>query len=79
MGLGGALYRRDKDGGPWVPPWWFSFILLPVLTIATFYMRQAPGAVVGYVGFYYVLILPIFVFGRRRWQKKQKGHPKVPL
>ncbi len=28
MGFGGALYRRDKDGGPWVPPWWFSFVLL---------------------------------------------------
>ena len=41
MVFGGALYKRDKDGGPWVPPWWCSFLLLPLLTTASFYAMQA--------------------------------------
>lgn len=43
MGFGGAFYRRDSDGRPWVPPWWFSFVILPLLVIATFYVSQVTG------------------------------------
>lgn len=43
MGFGGALYRTDKNGKPWIPPWWFSFLVLPLLVIASFYTSQVTG------------------------------------
>lgn len=43
MGFGEALYKRQKDGGPWVPPWWFSFIVLPLMVVAEFYVSQRTG------------------------------------
>ncbi|KXI18454.1 hypothetical protein HMPREF3227_01033 [Corynebacterium sp. CMW7794] len=96
MGFGGAFYRRDSDGRPWVPPWWFSFVILPLLVIATFYVSQVTGwggvassngegvpwsevtsdgvilYVVGFMAFYFVLVLPIFVVRRHLWDKKQQ-------
>lgn len=96
MGFGGALYRTDKDGRPWVPPWWFSFVVLPLMVIASFYVSQVTGwrgvasssvegvpwsevtsegvllYVAQYLGFYLVLVLPIFLVRRYLWEKRQK-------
>ncbi len=43
MGFGGALHRSDKSGRPWVPPWWFSLLVLPLMVIASFYTSQLTG------------------------------------
>ena len=43
MGFGGALHRTNKHGKPWMPPWWFSFVVLPLLVIASFYTSQLTG------------------------------------
>lgn len=43
MGFGGALQRTSKDGEPWVPPAWFSFIVLPAMVVASFYISQVTG------------------------------------
>ncbi len=43
MGFGGALQRTSKDGRPWVPPAWFSFIVLPAMVVASFYISQVTG------------------------------------
>lgn len=95
MGFGGALYRRDNVGRPWAPPWWFSFVVLPIMVIASFYISQVTGwrgvasssaeavswsevssegiflYVLLYLGFYFVLVLPIFLVRRHLWEKKQ--------
>lgn len=96
MGFGGALGRTQKDGKPWIPPWWFSFVLLPLMVIVEFYVSQVTGwrgvsssnvegvswsevssdgivlHVVGYMAFYFVLVLPIFLVRRYLWEKRQK-------
>ena len=96
MGFGGALRRTQKDGKPWIPPWWFSFVILPLMVIAEFYVSQVTGwrgvsssnvegvswsevssdgivlHVVGYMAFYFVLVLPIFLVRRYLWEKRQK-------
>lgn len=36
MGFGGALAAREENGAPWVPPWWQSFVILPVAVIAMY-------------------------------------------
>lgn len=95
MGFGGALYRRNNVGRPWAPPWWFSFVVLPIMVIASFYISQVTGwrgvassnaeavswsevssegiflYVLLYLGFYFVLVLPIFLVRRHLWEKKQ--------
>lgn len=43
MGFGGALFRTAEDGKPWIPPWWFSFVVLPLMVIASFYISQVTG------------------------------------
>lgn len=43
MGFGGALAKKDKDGAPWVPPWWLNYIVTPLLTVAAFYTSQVDG------------------------------------
>lgn len=95
MGFGGALHRTEKDGRPWVPPWWFSLVVLPLMVVASFYISQVTGwrgvasssvegvpwsevnsegiflYVVQYLGFYYVLVLPIFLVRRYLWAKRE--------
>lgn len=36
MGFGGALAAREKNGAPWVPPWWQSFVIVPLAIIAMY-------------------------------------------
>ena len=36
MGFGGALAARDENGAPWVPPWWQSFVIVPLAVIAMY-------------------------------------------
>ena len=97
MGFGGALAKRDKDGAPWVPPWWNNFIVVPLLTISSFYLSQVDGwrgvaspraekipwsevtsdGIVGYVGgflaFYFIFVLPIFVIRKHQWKRRHAG------
>ena len=96
MGFGGALRKTQKNGKPWIPPWWFSFIVLPLMVIAGFYVSQVTGwrgvssssvegvpwsevssdgiflHVVGYMTFYFVLVLPIFLIRRYLWEKQRR-------
>ena len=34
--FGGALAAREKNGAPWVPPWWQSFVIVPLAVIAMY-------------------------------------------
>lgn len=43
MGFGGALQRTSKNGRAWVPRAWFSFIALPAMVVASFYISQVNG------------------------------------
>ena len=81
MGFGGALAAREENGAPWVPPWWQSFVIVPLAVIAmyvVFPVSEGSGTwlsnvfipVVWTLGVYYVFILPIFHFRRYRWNKK---------
>ena len=81
MGFGGALAALEEKGAPWVPPWWQSFVIVPLAVIAmyvVFPVNDGSGTwlsnmlipVAWTLGVYYVFILPIFHFRRYRWNKK---------
>ena len=36
MGFGGALAAREENGAPWVPPWWQTFVIVPLAVIAMY-------------------------------------------
>lgn len=83
MGFGGALAAREENGAPWVPPWWQSFVIVPLGVIAMYVVFPVDEFTdtrhrlehllipVGWtLGVYYTLILPIFYLRRYRWNKK---------
>lgn len=80
-GTGGSFWLTEEDGGPWVPRWWHGLIVIPLITILSYYLLEGDeGTFVDFawaLGIvlvsYFVFGYPLFWFRRYKWEKQQQS------